>query len=85
MLPDVDAAFVTISFALPAGSLEDAILVEGQGSKYFNVLATHPELEDDPRIEALYSLLTDQRTKDYLLETWGGLIVPVESPRPSST
>ncbi len=42
------------------------------------MLATRPDLEDDPRIEALYSLLTDQRTKDYLLETWGGLIVPVE-------
>ena len=78
-LPDNDAVFVTASFALPAGLTEDqAILVEGTDSTYYNVLATRPDLEDDPRIEALYSLLTDQRTKDYLLETWGGLIVPVE-------
>jgi D-methionine transport system substrate-binding protein len=78
-LPDNDAVFVTASFALPAGLTEDqAILVEGTDSTYYNVLATRPDLEDDPRIEALYGLLTDQRTKDYLLETWGGLIVPVE-------
>jgi D-methionine transport system substrate-binding protein len=78
-LPDNDAVFVTASFALPAGLTEDqAILVEGTDSTYYNVLATRPDLEDDPRVEALYGLLTDQRTKDYLLETWGGLIVPVE-------
>lgn len=78
-LPDNDAVFVTAAFAIPAGLTEDqAILVEGTDSTYYNVLATTPELEDDPRIAALVELLTDQRTKDYLLETWGGLIVPVD-------
>jgi D-methionine transport system substrate-binding protein len=77
-LPDNDAVFVTASFAIPAGLTEDqAILIEGTDSNYYNVLATTPELEDDPRIAALVELLTDQRTKDYLLETWNGLIVPV--------
>lgn len=78
-LPDNDAVFVTASFALPAGLTEDqAILIEGTDSTYYNVLATRPDLEDDPRIEALIELLTDQRTQDYILETWGGLIVPVD-------
>lgn len=78
-LPDNDAVFVTASFALPAGLTEDqAILIEGTDSTYYNVLATRPELEDDARVEALAALLTDQRTKDYILETWGGLIVPVD-------
>jgi len=78
-LPDNDAVFVTASFALPAGLTEDqAILIEGTDSEYYNILATRPDLEDDPRVAALYELLTDQRTKDYLLETWGGLIVPVD-------
>lgn len=77
-LPDNDAVFVTASFAIPAGLTEDqAILMEGTDSNYYNILATTPELEDDPRIAALVELLTDQRTKDYLLETWNGLIVPV--------
>ncbi|WP_404445111.1 MetQ/NlpA family ABC transporter substrate-binding protein [Microbacterium marinum] len=77
-LPDVDAAFVTISFALPAGLGSDkAILLEGEDSPYYNVLATTPELEDDPRIEKLYELLTSQATADFENETWGGLVVPV--------
>lgn len=77
-LPDVDTAFVTISFALPAGlTAEQAILIEGTDSDYYNVLATRPELADDPRITALYDLLTSQETADYEQETWGGLVVPV--------
>lgn len=78
-LPDNDAVFVTAAFAIPAGLSEDqAILIEGTDSNYYNILATTPELEDDPRIAALVELLTDQRTKDYILETWNGLIVPVD-------
>lgn len=77
-LPDNDAAFVTASFAIPAGLSDDqAILIEGTDSKYYNVLATRAELKDDPRIEALIDLLTDERTTDYILETWKGLIVPI--------
>ena len=78
-LPDNDAAFVTASFAIPAGlSDEQAILFEGTDSEYYNVLATRAELKDDPRIEALKELLNDERTKEYILETWKGLIVPVD-------
>jgi D-methionine transport system substrate-binding protein len=77
-LPDVDAAFVTITFALPAGlAADDAILVENADSPYSNVLATSEELEDDPRIAKLYELLLDPATQDYMNETWGGLVVPL--------
>jgi len=77
-LPDVDTAFVTITFALPAGLTSDqAILLEGSDSSYYNVLATRPELENDPRVQALYKLLTSQDTADYENATWGGLVVPV--------
>lgn len=78
-LPDNDAAFVTASFAIPAGlSDDDTILIEGTDSKYYNVLATRDELKDDPRIVALQELLDDERTKEYIVETWKGLIVPVD-------
>ncbi|MCR8669762.1 MetQ/NlpA family ABC transporter substrate-binding protein [Agrococcus sp. HG114] len=77
-IPDNDAVFVTASFALPAGlTQEQAILTEGDDSEYFNVLATTPELESDPRIAKLYELLTADETQQYMLDTWGGLIVPV--------
>lgn len=76
-VPDVDAAFVTITFALPAGLTgEDAILLEPSDSPYFNILATTPELEQDERVTALYDLLVSEDMADYQLETWGGLVVP---------
>jgi D-methionine transport system substrate-binding protein len=79
-VPDVDAAFVTISFALPAGLTSDqAILIEGSDSEYFNVLATTPELEDDPRVQALYEILLSDEVAEFEEETWGGLVVPAES------
>ncbi|MCU1543362.1 MAG: lipoprotein [Microbacteriaceae bacterium] len=77
-VPDVDTAFVTISFALPAGlTADDAILIEGGNSPYVNVLATTDKLKDDPRVEKLYELLTSDETSDYINDTWGGLVVPV--------
>ena len=77
-VPDVDTAFVTISFALPAGlTADDAILIEDADSPYVNVLATTEALASDPRVEKLYELLTSDETADYINETWGGLVVPV--------
>lgn len=77
-LPDVDTAFVTISFALPAKlTAKEAILVEGSDAPYYNVLATTEKLKDDPRVAALYKLLLDPKTKAYITDTWGGLVVPV--------
>ncbi len=76
-VPDVDAAFVTITFALPAGlSGDQAILIEGADSPYFNVLATTPELEKDPRILKLLELLHAPETQQYMTDTWGGLVIP---------
>ena len=75
---DVDTAFVTISFALPAGlTSEDAILIESADSPYYNVLATTPALESDPRVVKLKELLLSDETKDFINETWGGLVIPV--------
>jgi D-methionine transport system substrate-binding protein len=77
-VPDVDTAFVTISFALPAGlTADDAILIEGSDSPYYNVLATTPALEGDPRIVKLKELLLSDETTDFINETWGGLVIPV--------
>jgi len=75
---DVDAAFVTATFALPAGlTLDSAILVEDADSPYANILATTEELESDPRISKLHELLLSAETQDFINETWGGLILPL--------
>ncbi|MFD1713569.1 MetQ/NlpA family ABC transporter substrate-binding protein [Amnibacterium flavum] len=78
-IADADAAFVTLSFALPAGlTADEAILIEGSDSPYYNVLATRAELKDDPRVQKLKELLLDPATVDYINDTWGGLVVPFE-------
>jgi len=77
-VPDVDTAFVTISFALPAGlTSTQAILIEGADSPYYNILATTPKLEKDPRVLALKQLLLDPKTQAFINDTWGGLVIPV--------
>ncbi len=77
---DTDAAFVTLAFALPAGLTADqAILVEGADSDYYNVLATRPELEDDPRIAKLKELLLSEETRQFIEDSWEGLVVPAEA------
>lgn len=76
-VPDVDAAFVTISFALPAAlPADDAILIEGKDSPYSNLLATSPEPGDDPRVQKLLELLLSEATQQFMVDTWGGLVVP---------
>jgi len=77
---EYDAAFVTLTFALSAGlTPEQAILAEGPDSSYSTVLATTPELEDDPRVEKLKELLLSDTTQQYANSTWPGLVLPAQS------
>ncbi|MHB1288967.1 MetQ/NlpA family ABC transporter substrate-binding protein [Georgenia sp.] len=74
---DQDAAIVTAAFAMPAGLTADQqIFAEGTDSAYFNVLATTPELVDDPRITKLYELLTSDEVATWLEEEYDGIIIP---------
>ncbi|MFH5821566.1 MetQ/NlpA family ABC transporter substrate-binding protein [Georgenia sp. AZ-5] len=78
-VPDQDAAIVTAAFAMPAGlTVDQQLLSEGTDSEYYNVLATTPELADDPRIEKLYELLTSDEMATWLEEEYEGLIIPAE-------
>ena len=76
---DQDAAIVTAAFALPAGLGEDRmILAEESDSEYYNVLATTPELAEDPRVTTLYELLTSDEMDRFLQEEYQGVIIPAE-------
>jgi len=78
-LDDQDAAIVNFNFASAAGLTSDLQLVtEGTDSSYYNILATRAELEDDPRVEALYTLLTSDETKAFIEEQYSGLVIPVQ-------
>ena len=76
---DQDAAIVTAAFAMPAGlTVDQQILSEGTDSEYYTVLATTPEMVDDPRIQELYELLTSAEMAAWLEEEYP-LIVPAET------
>lgn len=74
---DKDAAIVTLTYALPAGlSSDKQLLVEGNDSPYYNVLAVKAEMKDDPRVQKLYKILTSQDMKDFVLTKFKGLVIP---------
>ena len=76
---DQDAAIVTAAFAVPAGlSADQQILAEGNDSDYYNVLATRPELAEDPRVTTLYELLTSEEMAQFIEDEYQGVIIPVE-------
>ncbi|QTX04241.1 MetQ/NlpA family ABC transporter substrate-binding protein [Agromyces archimandritae] len=76
-LKQQDAAIVNFNYAGAAGLSSDLqILTEGDDSEYFNILATRAELEDDPRIQKLYELLTSDETKQFIEEKYAGLVIP---------
>lgn len=76
---DQDAAIVTAAFALPAGLGEDKLILgEDSDSEYYNVLATRPELTDDPRVATLYELLTSDEMDQFIEDEYQGVIIPAE-------
>lgn len=78
-LQQQDAAIVNFNFAAAAGLSGDLqILTESVDSPYFNILATRGELVDDPRVVALYELLTSEETQQFIIDTYDGLVIPAE-------
>jgi ABC-type metal ion transport system substrate-binding protein len=56
---------------------DQAIPIEGDDSSYINILAVRPELQDDPRIQKLFELLTSPEVAQFEQDPWGGIVVPV--------
>lgn len=80
-LEDVDFAAINGNYALEAGLHADDALVLEEASgiafeEYANVIATRPELEDDPRITALVAVLQTDDFKAYLEENFGQDVLP---------
>jgi D-methionine transport system substrate-binding protein len=78
ILPDVDAAVINGNFALEAGFVptEDAVVLEGSDSPYANILVTKIDDQENPEITALVNALQSDEVKDFILQTYGGGVVP---------
>lgn len=74
-----DAVLINGNYALDNGlnPLEDAIFLEGSASLYVNILVANSEDIDDPFIVALIEVLQSSEVRDYIIDTYGGAVVPV--------
>ncbi|HEY8531066.1 MAG TPA: MetQ/NlpA family ABC transporter substrate-binding protein, partial [Limnochorda sp.] len=78
VLPDVAAAVINTNYALEAGlnPMADALVIEGSDSPYVNVLAVRTADRENPALQALARALTSEPVREFLLERYGGAVVP---------
>lgn len=74
-----DAVVINSNFALAAGlnPKQDAIALEGGSSPYVNVVAVRAEDEKRTEIKKLVEVLTTTEIQAWILEKYGGSVVPV--------
>lgn len=74
-----DAVLINGNYALDNGlnPLEDALFIEGSASLYVNILVVNSVDVSDPFIEALIEVLKGEEVKEFILENYGGAVVPV--------
>lgn len=74
-----DAVLINSNYALDAGlnPIEDSIAIEDSNSPYVNVIAVNAGDEENDAIVALVEALHSQEIQDWILEEWGGSVVPV--------
>lgn len=75
-----DAILINSNFAIDTGlnPLEDAIALEDSDSPYVNVIAVRKGDEEREEIQALIEVLQSKEIQDFIVEEWGGSVVPVE-------
>lgn len=75
-----DAVLINSNYAIDAGlnPLEDSIAIENSESPYVNLIAVNKGDENKEEIKALVEVLTSDEIQDFILEEWGGSVVPVK-------
>ena len=74
-----DAVLINSNFAIDNGinPLEDSIAIESSESPYVNIITVKSGEEDSKEIKALVDALRSKEIQDFILEEWGGSVVPV--------
>lgn len=74
-----DLIFINGNFAADIGlnPVEDSIVVEAEKSPYQNIIAVRSEDEENAAVLRLVEVLRSEETQDFILETWGGSVIPV--------
>ena len=79
ILSDVDIAIINSNYALDAGfnPVEDSLAIESAESPYANVVVVKEGNENNEAVLALVEALQSDTIRDFILETYGGAVVPV--------
>lgn len=74
-----DAVVINSNFAIDAGlnPVKDAIAIEDKESPYVNIIAVRKGDENREEIKKLVEVLRSKEIQDFILEEWGGSVVPV--------
>ncbi len=77
---EADAILINSNFAIDhdINPMEEAIVLEDEESPYVNIVAVRAEDKDDERIQKLMDALHSKEIQDFILEEWGGSVVPVD-------
>lgn len=75
-----DALLINSNYAIDAGlnPLEDSIALESSESQYGNIIAVREGDKDNENVQALVEVLKSEEIQDFILEEWGGSVVPVD-------
>lgn len=74
-----DAVVINSNFAIDAGinPIKDSIAIEDSESPYVNVIAVRSEDKDNEAIKRLVEVLHSDEIQQFILDEWGGAVVPV--------
>ncbi len=77
---EADLVVINTNYAIAAGinPTEDALIIEGKDSRYFNILVAREENKDDYNLIELSNALVSQGTKQFIINKYKGSIIPVE-------
>lgn len=75
-----DAIVINGNYAIDAGlnPLNDSIAIEASESPYANIITVREGDEDKKSIKALVEVLKSKEIQDFILEEWGGDILPAK-------
>ena len=75
-----DAVVINANYAIDAGlnPLDDSIAIEETESPYANIIAVREGDENTEAIKTLVEVLKSKEIQDFILEEWGGDVIPVK-------
>jgi D-methionine transport system substrate-binding protein len=78
VLPDVAAAVINTTFALPAGlsPLKDALFTESKDSPYANIIVIRKDTQKRPQLELFVKALNSEEVKAKAKELFGDAAIP---------